>query len=576
MPDNPVVLNGTQEQIITGAILTHAVLQDLADKHRLQADDFRYISGRQAPSRGGSRMGSTHPPARFAVARGLAGFLIGKGGEKIKRLRDETGATLQFRGPDEEPALALSLSDDERVLDIRGSQEQRDLAVQACWRELDAAPDPPQNTKLLVPTNMERIPIEEAAATACATLTLGKDTRVGSPEPGEVIALLEGAAAARLAASLAILARVDALGGLASPASATPARQAAPASPARQAALPSTQGGIGPASPDRQVRTDAPIREQAASNTHEERRTEPESGKAFTFAEFQKEFTGKYTETEIREYWRDACKPISASERVATVPDEHPSESLRTPQSPAPQQSPHSELRREQEPNQNMPGHEPRTGPERVQPERHEQQQSQQPHDPRQMAPTSQSSGHEHSQPLNHQSQQPLHQEHLRHAHEDTSMQPRSDLNYSLKVETQQSGACGSFMHSAPVDHPGCGQQKQQGFTSPFNSFASGNLTHGFGSSGFGMFGNPGMFSSHGMFRSQLHLLLPHDVIRSALVPWGQMTEIALGCNVQIDLGNEVAPNQLQVVVTGTCLANSMAALALQFRVWFAQKGGQT
>ena len=46
MPDNPVVLRGRPRQIVRAAVLCNAVLQDLADKGRVQADDFFYIPGR--------------------------------------------------------------------------------------------------------------------------------------------------------------------------------------------------------------------------------------------------------------------------------------------------------------------------------------------------------------------------------------------------------------------------------------------------------------------------------------------------------------------------------------------------
>merc|ERR1712226_1583050 len=70
---------------------------------------------------------------------------------------------------------------------------------------------------------------------------------------------------------------------------------------------------------------------------------------------------------------------------------------------------------------------------------------------------------------------------------------------------------------------------------------------------------------------SQLQLLLPSRVVQGTLVPNGHLAEIAKGCSVHIDLCDEVAPSQLRVVLSGSIVANSLAALALQMRIWFAE-----
>jgi len=43
----------------------------------------------------------------------------------------------------------------------------------------------------------------------------------------------------------------------------------------------------------------------------DERRIEPETGRAFTFVEFAEAFSGQYSSDEIREYWRDACTRVT-------------------------------------------------------------------------------------------------------------------------------------------------------------------------------------------------------------------------------------------------------------------------
>lgn len=50
--------------------------------------------------------------------------------------------------------------------------------------------------------------------------------------------------------------------------------------------------------------------QQGTAGEAEERRIDPDTGQEYTFAEFEKTNKDKYTPTEIREYWRDACTPV--------------------------------------------------------------------------------------------------------------------------------------------------------------------------------------------------------------------------------------------------------------------------
>jgi len=61
--------------------------------------------------------------------------------------------------------------------------------------------------------------------------------------------------------------------------------------------------------------------EAAVDSGSEERRTDPDTGQEHTFAEFEKINKGKYTPTEIKEYWRDACRPVG---QAPPQPEEHP------------------------------------------------------------------------------------------------------------------------------------------------------------------------------------------------------------------------------------------------------------
>lgn len=102
--------------------------QQLANQNKLKEDDFIYIPGRQnMTARPIPRGGLSGLSARLLVSKSAAGYLIGKAGQKVRELKEESGAQLQFRNAEEE--LALALSEDERVLEIRGGAQERDQGV---------------------------------------------------------------------------------------------------------------------------------------------------------------------------------------------------------------------------------------------------------------------------------------------------------------------------------------------------------------------------------------------------------------------------------------------------------------
>jgi len=67
-----------------------------------------------------------------------------------------------------------------------------------------------------------------------------------------------------------------------------------------------------------------------------------------------------------------------------------------------------------------------------------------------------------------------------------------------------------------------------------------------------------------GMNSSQLSLLLPQAFVQNVLLPRGFLAEIAQRCGSKIDLGQEVPPGMRQVTFAGSMVANSMATLWLQ------------
>merc|ERR1712039_225679 len=72
---------------------------------------------------------------------------------------------------------------------------------------------------------------------------------------------------------------------------------------------------------------------------------------------------------------------------------------------------------------------------------------------------------------------------------------------------------------------------------------------------------------SSGINNAQLTLLIPINLIQNILVPRGFMAEIAQRSGAKIDLGTEGPAGMRQVTVSGTMIANSLAALYLQEKV---------
>merc|ERR1712187_448325 len=66
---------------------------------------------------------------------------------------------------------------------------------------------------------------------------------------------------------------------------------------------------------------------------------------------------------------------------------------------------------------------------------------------------------------------------------------------------------------------------------------------------------------SSGINNAQLTLLIPINLIQNILVPRGFMAEIAQRSGAKIDLGTEGPAGMRQVTVSGTMIANSLAAL---------------
>merc|ERR1712176_696227 len=65
---------------------------------------------------------------------------------------------------------------------------------------------------------------------------------------------------------------------------------------------------------------------------------------------------------------------------------------------------------------------------------------------------------------------------------------------------------------------------------------------------------------------AQLMLVLSERLVHQSLIPYGHLAEIAEKCQIRVDLGAEVSAGMLQINLSGSIAANSMAAYMLQDR----------
>mmetsp|Transcript_10380 Transcript_10380/g.16546 ORF Transcript_10380/g.16546 Transcript_10380/m.16546 type:complete len:715 (-) Transcript_10380:26-2170(-) len=584
MPDNPMVLNGTQEQVLSATVLTNAVLQELAERDRVKEDDFIFIPGRQnAAPRPIPRGGLSGLSARFVVSKGAAGYLIGKGGQKVKEMKDESGANMQFRNAEEEPGVCLA--EDDRVLEIRGGAQERDQGVRVVLAAMDQMPDPPRESRLLVPTTLDRSLVESAAASASVELKLGVDTRLGSPEPGEVIAELDGPMFARSKAILGILALVDSQAGGSAP-SRPPSRpdtRSPQFGSVNSSSL--TLHAADPAVPD-SLKEETPSVDDipaplsraggvADEAQEEEERIEPETGKAFTWSEFQVEFSKTYTADEVRDYWRDACKPVPKSERKTKVQEALPTRpSLEDHQVRASSHAVPSETLQDPPRQQQQPLQLPTPQPQQLQ-QSSDVQRMDALRQPSEIVGRPEDVLYKAAESKSHELPAPSRQDVVQHPVEQRLQDKAepSPAEFGRHADVSSSVELGrptDAFNFTPMQDSAFSSGQQQlfgsrdasamwgsGFDSPY---ASNNFA---GIPGFAQFGVP---------HTQLQLLLPKAIVQGKLAQNGQLAVIAEACRVQIDLdaAASIPQEKLRVILSGSVVGNSLAALMLQGHILLA------
>jgi len=124
---------GTDERIV---ILTGEVSQ-IIDLHN-------YIIDKVADARGSNRARDDNrgQQVKIILPNNTAGIIIGKGGETIKAMKEETKANILITGRDESPVHG------ERILIIKGNTEQRIEAARAVISKIASDPDNMGNTSM--------------------------------------------------------------------------------------------------------------------------------------------------------------------------------------------------------------------------------------------------------------------------------------------------------------------------------------------------------------------------------------------------------------------------------------------
>lgn len=165
MVDQPIGITGTGGQVVSAVSKINAILQDLADRGRLQPSDFKWRPGAQASSLGpssgdygGGGGGRSAPPsggnprthAKFVVATQVAGWIIGKQGRHIRELQENSGSHIQvLREGDVPPGVSPT----DRIVELGGRFEAKAEGIQIILMAIDSMPalQAPRETQMLIP-----------------------------------------------------------------------------------------------------------------------------------------------------------------------------------------------------------------------------------------------------------------------------------------------------------------------------------------------------------------------------------------------------------------------------------------
>lgn len=228
MPDTPIGLEGTAEQVVGAVAGIHRVVQDMADKGRLQPSDFKYRPEKAAaaiaagaglnlpevllPPSQHNPLGGLDPTQNFRTKAKLlidtqtAGWLIGKQGRTIREMQINSGAFLHMLREEDSPPAATPT---ERCIEICGRYERKLEGLQVVLRTADAMPgtQAPNYTLMLAPTVLlEDATMGQVASLSGCTVAARAGGAAGEDE---AVAVITGSITGRIQAAQAFMTLID-------------------------------------------------------------------------------------------------------------------------------------------------------------------------------------------------------------------------------------------------------------------------------------------------------------------------------------------------------------------------------
>lgn len=234
MPDTPIGLEGTADQVISAVAALHRVVQDMADRGRLMPSDFKYRPDKAAlalaagagmgmpeaslPPSGRDPYGGMDPTQNFRTKAKLvvdtqtAGWLIGKGGRTIREMQENSGAFLHVLREEEWLPL-MELPPGHRIVEICGRYERKLEGIQLVMRTADNMPGnhAPRDTLVLVPRALVRPELlrEVADNAGCTVSPVPFDGAEVGADCEEAMVSIVGSVTGRIQAAQAFLTLTD-------------------------------------------------------------------------------------------------------------------------------------------------------------------------------------------------------------------------------------------------------------------------------------------------------------------------------------------------------------------------------
>eukprot|EP00929_Paragymnodinium_shiwhaense_P105492 TRINITY_DN70558_c0_g1_i1.p1 TRINITY_DN70558_c0_g1~~TRINITY_DN70558_c0_g1_i1.p1 ORF type:complete len:767 (+),score=157.03 TRINITY_DN70558_c0_g1_i1:103-2403(+) len=619
MPDTPIGLEGTALQVVGAVAAIHRVVQDMADRGRLQPSDFKYRPDKAAlalaagagqglpevnlPPAGHNSLGGLDPTqnyrtkAKIIVDTQAAGWLIGRQGRTIREMQENSGAFLHVLREDEIPPMGLPAGT--RIVEVCGRYERKLEGVAVIMRQADNMPggQAPRDTQVIVPRLLaQSFYLDEIAEeTACVL-----EPVIDRDGLDEAVVCIAGPIANRIRAAQAFMRETDKahMDGLVVALSVdgevigkdgrmrkeirddpdlvqkVRAAAAPPPNP-KHRDLPENggtaenifcdepwppqlqRGAVGqPMPPASDSRPNGALEVSAEQRREEERRRQEAEAAKQRQQEDELRRQRAATAMDEERRRRQAEEEAHARAQLNQQADEQRVRRLADEQ-----ELRFAEERRLREQQHQQPQDEQQEQREAAEQSRQRQQAGEQ-----EMRLAQEQRLREQQQQQQREAERMAEERRL---HDQREMERRRQQEQDALAEKQKAFAVHEGNSAAPPHCP----------PPPEESHEPRATATSWSSCGPGPLGDPDMAmglqqimlrnACCGNANSQLLLLLPIEPLRGALVPSGFLQQVAQWCAVQIDLGSEMPTHGpdgkvLQVLLTGSVLGTSIASFWLQ------------